>query len=171
MAIWWPKWNKPSVFKYVYILCYRKSWPPSVNTSEFTGSWTTVVIQCWAWPKKPYWGVRCVSLELAPHWCRYWETASEQNLSLPTLSKLKLSHRLPPKTNFCQLYCKYHLELTFTDFCVSAGRRIPIDPDFKGFLTNNPWNSTVCILLASILQRERITINISLKSFSIFKRN
>lgn len=142
VRIWWPKWNKPSVFKRVYILCYRKIWPPSVKTSEFPGSGTAASIQCWPWPKKTSWGARHVSLELAPHSCRYWETAplrgephsahSEQTQAFP-----------PPATqpHFCQLRCKYHLELTFTD-SASPGRRIPTHPDFKGFLTNNPWNTT-----------------------------
>ena len=169
MTIWWPKWNKPSVFKCVDILCYRKRWPSSVNTSEFFRSWAAALIQCWPWPKKPYWGERYDILELAAHLCRYWETTSEHNRTLPTL-QIPAFPLPATQPNFCQLYCKPHPESAFTDYFVSPGRRIPTDPDFKGFLTN-PWNSTVCILLASVLQRERITVNISLKSFSVSKRN
>lgn len=115
--------------------CVTESCPPSVNTSEFTGSWIAALTQGWAWPKKPS-----------------WEMASEQNCTLPCSEQ---THASPPYTtqwNFCQPYCKYQLELAFPGFLVS-GDRAPIDPDFKGFLTNIPWSNTSCIFLAFILQR------------------
>lgn len=48
MTIWWPKWNKPSVFKRVCILWYRQNWPPYANSFEFTGSWAAGLMQHWA---------------------------------------------------------------------------------------------------------------------------
>lgn len=129
MAVWWAKWNKPSIFNCVYIMCYRKSWPPSVNITESIGSWTAVLIYCSAGPKKPHLGARYVSLDLASQRkSPNWETAVEQNHTLPTLTKFKLYHHLPPH----QLYCKYHLELIFTGFFVSPGR-ISKDPVFEAF--------------------------------------
>lgn len=130
--IWWPKWNKPSVFKCVCFLHFRKLsslcqhfWIHRKLKSRTNTS-----------PKKLGWEERYVVLELALQWCRSWKMESEQNCSLPCSEQTHGSLLPTMQLNFWQLYYKYHVELAFSGFHISPGRRAPIVSDFKGFLIN-----------------------------------
>lgn len=113
--------------------------------------------------KKPYWGMRCVSLEMAPHLCRYRDclraeahsACSEQTQAFP-----------PPPTqrNSCPPHCKYHLQLTFNDFFLSPGRRVLTDLEFKGFPTSNHLDILQPILFQHLSYEEKLKLawNLSL---------
>lgn len=121
--------------------------------------------------KKSYRGMRCVSLEMAPHWCRCWETALEQKCTLPAQNKLVFP---PPPTqpNSCLPHCKCHLQLTFNDSFLSPGRRVLIDPKLKGFPTSNHLDILQSFLFQHLSYKEkglqlRLVWNLSLSLMKI----
>lgn len=124
-------------------------------------------------PKKAYWEMRRVGLEMAPHWslqiprdCHRAEmhsVRSEQTQALPPR---------PTQPNSCPPYCKYHLELTSNDFLLLSSRRVPIDPEFKSFPTSNHHDILHSILFQHLSYKEkelqlRLIWNFSLSQMKI----